>query len=95
MLAFRVPRELHERLKRSADQQGVGIAPTSRDRLETSFEQDPADVDPKTREVRSAVNFALTRYSAGMGDDAKVARSAAGFCSRASCCAGNIGAISA
>jgi len=59
MLSFRVPRELHERLKRVAEEQGRGIATEIRQRLEASLADTgtSAQAEPQTRHFTGAINF--------------------------------------
>jgi hypothetical protein len=54
--AVRLPRELHERLKRAGGERGMGEE--IRRRLEASFEAERVPRNPKTRELLDAICFA-------------------------------------
>jgi hypothetical protein len=61
MLAFRVPRELHERLKTAAEKNNRGITAEVRERLEASLAPRAVNSDPKTQELLDAIaNVART-----------------------------------
>ena len=51
--AIRLPRSLHERLKKAGGDRGMGEE--IRRRLEASFEAERSPADPKTRELLDAV----------------------------------------
>jgi hypothetical protein len=53
--AIRLPRSLHERLKKAGGDRGMGEE--IRRRLEASFEAEEAPVDPKTRDLLDAIGF--------------------------------------
>jgi hypothetical protein len=53
--AVRLPRSLHDRLKKAGGKRGMGEE--IRRRLEASFEAKEAPVDPKTRDLLDAISF--------------------------------------
>ena len=53
--AIRLPRSLHERLKKAGGERGMGEE--VRRRLEGSFDIEEALADPKTRELLDAISF--------------------------------------
>jgi hypothetical protein len=64
--AVRLPRDLHERLKRAGGEGGMGEE--IRRRLEASFEAEAeAPSDPQTRELLEAISFLATRSAAFYG----------------------------
>jgi hypothetical protein len=65
--AVRLPRSLHERLKKAGGARGMGEE--IRRRLEASFEAEgEAPTDPKTRELLEAISFLATRGAIFYGD---------------------------
>jgi len=61
--AIRLPRSLHERLKKAGGERGMGEE--IRRRLEASFEADMARTDPRTRELLDAISSCAD----GIADD--------------------------
>lgn len=53
--AIRLPRSLHERLKKAGGERGMGEE--IRRRLEASFEAEEAPANPKTTELLDAISF--------------------------------------
>jgi hypothetical protein len=68
--AVRLPRSLHERLKKAGGERGMGEE--IRRRLEASFDAERAPSDPKTRELLEAISFlarqATDYYGSWSGD---------------------------
>lgn len=57
--AVRLPRSLHERLKKAGGERGMGEE--IRRRLEASFEAEKAPNDPKTRKLLDAISSSPCR----------------------------------
>lgn len=69
--AVRLPRSLHERLKKAGGERGMGEE--IRRRLEASFDAEKAPADPNTRELLAAISsFAeeTTSYYGGWSENA-------------------------
>ncbi len=69
--AVRLPRSLHERLKKAGGERGMGEE--IRRRLEASFDAERVPSDPKTRELLEAISFVArqaTNHFGSWSDDA-------------------------